>query len=92
MTVNGYVTVNGKRLTGGRISFEPLTNDDQIRETTARVGEIDKKGTYALQTLTGKNRVIVAGKGVPDNKSTIVVYPGRETFPIPLVANSTKSR
>ncbi len=92
MTIKGSVTVNGKRITGGRISFEPVNDDDSTKEPKARVAEIDKNGSYTLQTLVGKNRVVAEGKGIPDNKSTILVYPGRENFPIPLVTTPSKTR
>lgn len=92
MPIKGYVTIDGKRATGGRISFEPVTDDDGPREPRARVAEIAKDGSYTVQTLGGKNRVIAEGKGIPENKSTIVVYPGRENYPIPLTTSPSKAR
>ena len=86
-TVKGTVTVKGKPLTKGEISFDPSNINRQVGPRTAPIGP---DGSYTIKTLTGKNSVTVAGPTIardPDlamNQTTVDVKSGENRVPIEL--------
>lgn len=57
-TVSGIVTIDGKAVTEGEVSFDP---SNYLRKNeTARTAPIGPDGTYSIRTLVGHNSVQVA--------------------------------
>ena len=56
--VTGTVTVNGKHMTSGTVTFDA---SNIARAGAARTANIKSDGTYEVTTLVGKNVVRVAG-------------------------------
>jgi hypothetical protein len=86
-TVTGRVSVKGKAVSKGKITFEPL--DAQGFPIEERVTTIQKDGTYEVKTLTGNNGVTVTGTGVATvdsgyQRTNFEVQPGPNTFDLEL--------
>jgi hypothetical protein len=56
-TVNGTVTVNGKKASGGKIFFD--ASNIHRKSVGAASAEIGKDGTYTIKTLIGENQIRV---------------------------------
>ncbi|MHC5540881.1 hypothetical protein ACYOEI_21880 [Singulisphaera rosea] len=56
-TVHGTVTVKGKRVSSGKVVFDP--SNVYRKQTTSASAEIGKDGTYTISTLVGENRINV---------------------------------
>jgi len=77
--VTGKVTVNGKPVTGGLISFTPVA--DQKEPGKPASGEVQQDGTYTLGTES-KGDGVVAGKHSVRYTPPSIPYPeGREPRP-----------
>ncbi|CAN5865022.1 hypothetical protein BH23PLA1_BH23PLA1_24090 [soil metagenome] len=57
-TVNGTVTLDGKPLTWGSLSFDPANVSRPME--APRMTTIEKDGTYSVTTLVGENTVVVS--------------------------------
>lgn len=56
-TVTGSVSVQGKRLSSGTISFDPANYER--KDAVPRSAPIGKDGTFSLTTLIGENTVTI---------------------------------
>jgi hypothetical protein len=86
VTVQGTVTVKGKPLTKGEITFDPSNiNRRDAKLNTAKIGS---DGTYTLKTLVGENTVRVGGPQVnkdpalATNQVIVDIKSGENTIPI----------
>jgi hypothetical protein len=57
-TVHGTVAVKGKRVTQGKVLFNPANINRKAAPTAS--AEIAKDGTYTIKTLVGRNKVSVS--------------------------------
>ncbi len=87
-TVTGKVTVKGKAVAAGKVTFEPpFVNGKLVPE---RITDIGKDGNYSITTYVGKNSVIVSNTGRPEaesgsyNKKSVDVGPGTNTIDLNL--------
>jgi len=86
--VSGTVTVRGKPMTGGEISFDP--SNYQRKDEKPRKATIGPDGTYSVSTLQGRNSARISGPMVKKDPQlaygihTIDVQPGDNTFNIEL--------
>ena len=86
--VTGKVTVRGKPMKGGEISFNPSNYKRQ--DTVARKVPIKNDGSYEITTLEGRNAVSFSGPAVtkePQLAYGIITYDvkaGTNTFDIEL--------
>jgi hypothetical protein len=55
-TVKGTVTVKGRPLTGGKVTFDSGGNRPDAKDNTSPIGP---DGTFSVKTLAGENRVVV---------------------------------
>ncbi len=87
-TVKGTVTLKGKPLTRGEISFDP--SNYQRKHEVARRAPIGKDGSYSVKTLVGANRVSFAvpemsrDPKLQDLSLNYDVQPGDNTYNIEL--------
>lgn len=79
-TVKGVVTVDGKPVTGGGITFDP-SNTYRSGEKS-RTSQIDADGSFTVVTLIGENKVTVSGPGIPSYTNSFEVIPGENQIPI----------
>jgi hypothetical protein len=57
-TVKGIVTIRGKLVAGGTISFDP--SNVKRKSEPVRSARIGKDGSYTIKTLVGRNNVSVS--------------------------------
>lgn len=87
-TVKGTVTVRGKRLARGTVTFNP--SNHLRKDAASRTADIAKDGTYSITTLVGGNVVSVQApevKKVPGleyEELSYDVQAGENTFDIVL--------
>jgi hypothetical protein len=87
-TVTGTVTIHGKPMKGGEITFNPTNN--QRKDVPLRTGKIGDDGTYSVNTLVGFNSVRVSGPAITKEpglgyaNQTIEVTSGSNTLNIVL--------
>ena len=85
-TVSGKVTLEGKPVSGGEISFDP-SNVERPMEPP-RMAPIGEDGTYKITTLVGDNTVTVSSPAANQTRDTsqkvISVQPGENTADIEL--------
>ena len=86
--VSGTVTVRGKPMAGGEVSFDPSNMERaNVGKRTAPIGQ---DGTYSVTTLQGRNAVRISGPMVKKEPQlgygihTIDVKPGDNPFNIEL--------
>jgi len=87
--VSGTITVRGKPMTGGEITFDP--SNIERTDAALRKATIGKDGTYSLTTLQGHNSARISGSPMLKKEPqlaygihTIDVKPGDNTFNIEL--------
>ncbi len=86
--VSGTVTVRGKPMVGGEVSFDP--SNMERANAPKRTATIGKDGTYSVTTLQGRNVVRISGPMVKKEPQlgygihTIDVKPGDNPFNIEL--------
>jgi len=86
--VSGTVTVRGKPMAGGEISFDP--SNSVRKDEKARKATIGSDGTYTVTTLQGRNSARISGPMLKKDPQlgygihTIDVQPGDNTFNIEL--------
>jgi hypothetical protein len=87
-TVSGKVTIKGKPMKGGEITFNPANY--QRQDAPTRTAPVKPDGTYEITTLQGQNAVKVAGPEVLKDPQlgyaglTVDVPSGGKTFDIEL--------
>jgi hypothetical protein len=87
-TVRGIVTLRGKRVSVGTISFDP--SNVKRKFEPVRSSPIDKEGGYTVKTLVGENHVTFAGPAFAkerDLQDVMVPYnvqAGENTFNVEL--------
>ena len=87
-TVSGKISLNGKAVSKGSVTFEPLGTNGI--PTGSNVAKVDKDGAYSVTTVSGSHDVTISGTGTTAdasyNKTTIDVKPGSNTkdFNLPL--------
>jgi hypothetical protein len=83
--VKGTVTVNGKPVTEGEVTFDAGNNQRKVGSRTAKIGE---GGAYTIKTFVGTNSVTVHGPEIDKdpklatNGQNIEVKPGENNVPI----------
>jgi hypothetical protein len=86
-TVQGTVTVKGKPLTRGKITFDPANIKRKVAPRSAPIGP---NGAYTIKTLIGENSVTVQGPTIdrdPNlalNQRMVDVESGENQVPIEL--------
>ncbi len=86
--VSGKVTVRGKPMDGGEITFDP--SNVERKDAPLRKAPIGKDGTYTVTTLEGHNAARISGPMLKKDPQlgygihTIDVKPGDNTFDIEL--------
>src|SRR3954469_17261904 len=87
-TVKGVVTIRGKPVTEGRISFDP--SNVKRKSEPVRSAPIGKDGSYTVKTLVGGNQVTFSGPAFDkDRQLQDVLLPfdvqaGENTFNVEL--------
>ena len=85
--VKGIVTLKGKPVTSGEVSFDGANSQRKVGPGTAKIGE---GGTYSLKTYVGTNSVTVRGPEIDKdptlatNGRQVDVKPGDSEIPIEL--------
>ena len=72
-TVSGTVTVRGKPMAGGEITFDP--SNIQRKDEKPRKAAIGPDGTYTVTTLQGRNSARISGPMLKQRAATGLRHP-----------------